>query len=234
MRATLSAGVLFGLIAAAAAAPVPKDDAPPPVTEKHLKASLQNLKELGLAFHNHHDATNFFPTDILDKTGKPLLSWRVAILPYIEEDVLYRQFKLNEPWDSEHNKKLVEKMPKVYAPIRVRGKLGETFYQTFTGTDAVFGGKMKNPTILAITDGTSNTAMVVEAGTSVVWTKPADIPFDAKKAVPKLGGMFDGECHVLRCDGSVFLMKKNPDEDELKKLVMPNDGLLFDPAKLEK
>ncbi len=56
-----------------------------------------------------------FPTAaILDKNGKPLLSWRVALLPYIEQDALYRQFKLDEPWDSEHNKKLIAQMPKIY------------------------------------------------------------------------------------------------------------------------
>ena len=81
--------------------------------------SMNNLRQLMLALHNYHDAHGHFPTDIRDKDGKPLLSWRVHILPYIEQENLYRQFKLDEPWDSEHNKKLVKSMPKVFA---VRGR----------------------------------------------------------------------------------------------------------------
>src|SRR5262249_51556565 len=75
-----------------------------------------NLKEMALAMHNYHDVNGKFPpAAICDKQGKPLLSWRVAILPYVEQDNLYKQFKLDEPWDSEHNKKLIAQMPKVYA-----------------------------------------------------------------------------------------------------------------------
>src|SRR3954451_11443436 len=107
-------------------------------------------------------------------------------------------------------------MPKLYEPIRVKAKAGETFYQTFTGKGALFVDHKSPFKIGNIPDGTSNTALVVEAGVPVIWSKPADIPFDEKKAPPKLGGMFDGECNVVRGDGSVFRLKKNPDEKELK------------------
>src|SRR5262249_30142494 len=77
--------------------------------------SANNLKQIGLAMHNYHDVNGAFPpAAVCDKTGKPMLSWRVLILPYIEQDALYKEFKLDEPWDSEHNKKLLAKMPKVY------------------------------------------------------------------------------------------------------------------------
>src|SRR5207249_2796575 len=76
--------------------------------------SQNNLKQIGLAMHNYHDTYRHFPPQALtDKNGKPLLSWRVAVLPFIEQDNLYRQFKLDEPWDSEHNRKLLERMPKL-------------------------------------------------------------------------------------------------------------------------
>ena len=157
----------------------------------------------------------------------------MAILPYIEEEALYKEFKLDEPWDSENNKKLIAKMPKLYAPIRAQAKEGETFYQMFSGPGTLLEPK-KKVKILGITDGTSNTGLVFEAGDPVIWTKPADMPFDAKKQLPKLGAHFDGACHVVLCDGSVIRMKKNPDEAELKKLIQPADGEVLDLDKLTK
>jgi hypothetical protein len=232
MRATLTCAVLFAGLAVSAA-PVPKDLPVPAVTDEHLKASRQNLKEIALAFHNHHDANMRLPNNVRDKNGKALLSWRVQILPYLEEDKLYLEFKLDEAWDSDHNKKLIEKMPKHYAPIRVKAKAGETFYQVFTGAGAPFGGKQA-PGFVGITDGTSNTGMVFEAGAPVIWTKPDDLVFDAKKALPKLGGLFDGDFHVAVCDGTVVLMKKDYDAGEMKKFITHNGGEILDIDKLKK
>ena len=228
MRATLTCAVLHGLVFAVPAA----DD--PPVTKKDIDTSLNNLKQIGLAFHNYYSAYDRFPGNIYSKDGKALLSWRVAILPFIEEEKLYKQFKLDEPWDSDANKKLIARMPKLYAPLRVKAKEGETFYQVFVGDKALFGDKGPRFKINNIPDGTSNTGMVFEAGEPVVWTKPADLPFDEKKALPKLGGLFDGECLVVMCDGSVRHLKKDADEKELKKLIMPADGEVIDFSKLEK
>jgi hypothetical protein len=226
--------LLTGL--AAGAAPVPKDTLPiPPVTEEHLKASKENLRRIALAAHNYESTNGFFPTNVADKNGKALLSWRVAILPYFQDDdgKLATQFRLNEPWDSDHNKALIEKMPAVYAPVRVKAKAGETFYQVFAGPGTPFGGKRGLP-IVAITDGTSNTAMAVEGGTPVVWTKPDDLPYDPKKPLPKLGGLFDGDFHAALCDGSVVLMKKDYDAGEMRKLITHADGEVLDIDKLKK
>jgi Protein of unknown function (DUF1559) len=87
-----------------------------PITKKDLLISTNNLKQIALAFHSYHDATNGLPSNITDKDGKPLLSWRVAILPYVEESQVYKQFNLEEPWDSATNKKLIEKMPSCIPP----------------------------------------------------------------------------------------------------------------------
>src|SRR5262245_4741316 len=188
-----------------------------------LGLSQHNLKRIGIAFHSFHDANLSFPIDLATAEGKPLLSWRVVILPYLGEKELYKQFMLNEPWDSEHNRKLIQRIPRVYAPLRVRAKEGETFYQVFTGKDAVFApGKLRR--IHSIADGTSNTGLVFESSEPVIWTRPADMAFDENKPLPKLGGMFGGECNVVLCDGWVARIKKDADEVQLKRLIMPNDG----------
>ena len=103
-----------------------------------IALSQRNLKQISLAFYNFHTATLSMPANLATADGKPLLSWRVVILPYLGEEDLYKQFKLNEPWDSAHNRKLIPKMPRVYAPFRVKAKEGETFYQVFTGPKTLF------------------------------------------------------------------------------------------------
>ncbi len=220
--------VASGVLAVTAiAAPVPKDQLPAP-TAKELNTSRNNLIQIGLAGHNYHDAMGKLPQDIVDANGKPLLSWRVQLLPYLEQNDLYKQFKLDEAWDSDHNKPLVEKLPKVYAPIRVKAEKGHTFYRGFNGSGAVVARSVFEPgqklTIITITDGTSNTVWAVEAGESTVWTKPGDLPFDPKKDLPKLGGLFDGEFHVLMCDGSVRRAKKDFDKDTFKMMVTRAGG----------
>ena len=157
------------------------------------------------------------PKDITDKNGKALLSSRVAILPYIEQDPLYKQFKLNEAWDSDNNKKLLEKMPTTYAPPLGKFAKGQTLYQSFSGPGALMGGKPVK--FQNITDGTSNTFMVIEAGDAVDWSKPADVAFDAKKPLPKLGGIFDGAFNVAMCDGSVRFVAKGVNSENLKKYI---------------
>ncbi|HEY1188451.1 MAG TPA: DUF1559 domain-containing protein [Gemmata sp.] len=220
------------LLGALVAVPAGAQDEPP--SFKEMAASQNNLKQIVLAVHNFHDANDKFIDDIRDKDGKPLLSWRVALLPYIEENPLYESFKLDEPWDSDTNKKLIAKMPKIYAPIRVKAKPGETFYQTFTGKGTLFGEKGPLYKLTNIPDGSSSTALVVEAGAPVIWSKPADIAFDEKKPLPKLGGMFDGLLHTALCDGSVRRVRADFDADEMKKFIMPADGAKVDFKKLSK
>jgi hypothetical protein len=223
------------LAAGLVAIPALGSEDPPPITKKDVAASQNNLKQIGLAMINYSDTYNGrMPTDIRDKDAKALLSWRVAILPFIEEENLSKEFKLDEPWDSANNKKLITKLPKVYAPVRVKAKEGETFYQVFSGENALFGPKKSPRFPASIPDGTANTGLVFEAGEPVIWSKPADLPFDEKKPLPKLGGLFDGECNVVLCDGSVKRLSKKPDEKELKKFIMPADGFTIDLDKIEK
>ena len=75
---------------------------------------MNNLKQIALAMHNYEATYGHFPHDITDKDGKPILSWRVAILPFIEQDNLYKQFKLDEPWDSREQLKWSQVAIKLY------------------------------------------------------------------------------------------------------------------------
>ena len=212
------------LAAVALAAPGPKDKESPlePIKPEMRKKSVENLKEIGLAFHNFHDTVGTLPTNEVGKDKKPLLSWRVQILPYIEQVDLYKQFKLDEPWDSDHNKKLIDKMPAIYAPVRGRAKAGETFYQGFSGAHGMLKSG-ERITFAAITDGLSNTLMVVESGKPVIWTKPDDMPFEGKD-VPLLGGMFDGAFTAVMGDGAPRRFKKGIDPEMIKRLIDPRDG----------
>jgi hypothetical protein len=201
--------------------------------------SINNLRQILLAFHNFHDTMGFMPpATIYSQDGKPLLSWRVAILPYIEEDKLYKQFKLDEPWDGPNNKKLLEKMPKVYAPIKTKTKQPYmTYYQVFTGPLAPFQMipdfskpfGARGPRLPAsFPDGTSNTLLVVEAAEAVPWSKPQDLVYDEKKPVPKLGAEFSGGFLGALGDGSVRFFPNKLDEQILRYLIMPADGMPID------
>jgi hypothetical protein len=192
-----------------------------PITDKQLATSSNNLQQIALAFHNYHDVNGELPTNVRSKDKKPLLSWRVQILPLIEQDQLYKQFNLDEPWDSEHNIKLVEKIPDIFVPVRGKTDKGMTFYQTFGGKH----GWMQPGATLpgSFPDGTSNTFLVAEAARPVIWTKPDDMEFDGKK-VPALGGIFDGRFHAARGDGSVSRFRKDVAADTLKILIDPADG----------
>jgi len=163
------------------AAPVPKgkEAEPPPATDQQRDQAQNNLRLIMLAFHNYESAYQSFPGDILDKNKKPLLSWRVAILPYLDDDggpELFKQFAIDEPWDSKTNKPLIAKMHKYFAPVRVKAEEGHTFYRGFTGNGTAFVAGKRNR-IADITDGTSNSIGIIEAGEAVIWTKPDEMPF---------------------------------------------------------
>ena len=165
--------------------------------------SLNNLKRLALGMISYGDARGRLPPAALsDKAGKPLLSWRVALLPYLEQGSLYKEFKLDEPWDSDHNRKLLRKMPAVYKPpLKPAGwKPNATYYQVFVGDQTLFPpGKPLRLSDLGA--GTTNTLMIVEAGEAVPWTKPEDLPYDPARPLPMLGGLFHNGFQAVMADG---------------------------------
>jgi hypothetical protein len=188
--------------------------------------SQNNLKQIGLAIHGYQDAYRSFPPAYrASKDGKPLLSWRVLILPFIEQENLYREFHLDEPWDSEHNKKLIDRMPKTYRSPASSAAPGMTNYLTVRGKDTAFPGE-QGVKIAEITDGLSNTIMLVEASDrkAVIWTKPDDLEFNEKNPIDGLLGLWSGGFQAALCDGSVRMIKRTIDPDVLKNLFIRNDG----------
>jgi hypothetical protein len=210
--------------------PLPKADDPKDI-RKLKERSILNLKQIGLAVHNYHSVFNHLPNNILGADKKPLLSWRVQLLPYLEQNDLYREFKLDEPWDSEHNLKLLRKVPEVYRTGTEAKNSHGTYYQGFAGADTVFppGQQLS---MADITDGTANTILVVEGGTPVPWTKPVDLPYAADKPLPKLGGVFKDGTHTVLVDGSVFAIKRDCDEKLLRLAITRNDNQVLDILKL--
>jgi len=202
------------------AAPPPKDTTAVPdetvaaepagtsdVEKARLRAkSLTNLKMIALALHNYESVHGSFPRNVHDDKGKAILSWRVQLLPFLENNKLSEQFRTDEPWDGKNNKALLDKMPDVFASPRVTVKAkGYTVYQGFTGDGAFFGSN-RPLGIQHIADGTSNTLFAVEATSAVPWTKPADVPFDPKKDLPDFGKAFDGKPLGAMLDGSVRVL----------------------------
>jgi hypothetical protein len=188
--------------------------------------SANNLRQLGIAMHVYMDNNKSFPAAAsYDKQGKPLLSWRVHLLPHVGESSLYKEFHLDEPWDSEHNQKLIAKIPAIYqSGNRIFTAAGKTRYLAPLGKDTIFPGN-KAITIKDITDGTSNTIMLVEVvpARAVVWTKPDDLKIDPKKP---LIGLVDKnkQFQVLFADASVRMLPADIDPMKLWALFTRNGG----------
>jgi hypothetical protein len=191
--------------------------------------SMNNIKQMALALHNYHDANGSFPpTGNLGKDNKPLLSWRVHILPYIEQDNLYKQFKLDEPWDSETNKALIEKMPAIFKSPAQKLDDGKTTYLAPMAKDTVIAPG-KGTRIADITDGTSNTIMIVESSddAAVIWTKPDDLDTAGAEVLKKLLGHYETGFIAGFADGSVRFVGKAIDMPMLKALFTRNGGELI-------
>lgn len=189
---------------------------------------VSNLKRIGLAMHNYHQAYGRFPRQAtLSPSGKPLLSWRVQLLPFLDENQLYSEFHLDEPWDSEHNKALITKMPAVFACPKSHHALidGKTCYQVPHGKGTILSGE-NGGRLQDFTDGTTRTIMAVETGddSAVIWTKPDDWQVGEDVSYAPLLGHHAGGTNILFADGSLRFVKDTIRLKILKALITRDGG----------
>jgi Protein of unknown function (DUF1559) len=181
--------------------------------------TVNNLMFMGLAMHNFAAMNGGrFPSAAIRKNGKPLLSWRVAILPYLEQFALFERFHLDEAWDSPHNASLLKEMPGVYAPVA----LGETrpystHYQWIVGPGSLLNGD--EGTRMDVNIFGKLSLMVVEAAEAVPWTKPEDLSYDDEKPLPGLGGPFEDGSYATFGDGSVRFLSEDHAPETLRALI---------------
>jgi len=197
---------------------------------------FQSLKPLGLAMYSYQEAHGRFPAAAIQgPDGKPLLSWRVALLPYILENDLYRSFKLDEPWDSPHNKPLLEKMPLLFAPPHPPGPApgggSVTHYRVFVGAGTPFEGG-RGPRLEDFSDGVDRTILITESDEAVPWTKPDELSYDQDKPLPPLGGGPRGSFLILMADGSVRSIPADIDPALLRQAITRNDKQPVDLKRL--
>ena len=215
---------------------MPFSAAPKAAAESTAK---NNLKMILLAFHNYHDTHQTFPPAYnLGSDGKGLLSWRVHILPFIEQAELHKQFHLNEPWDSDHNKKLIPLMPATYASsddAELKSQ-GRTRYVIPFGSGLAFEGE-DGIKIADFLDGTSNTIVVVEVTSdpfaSVVWTQPSELVVDLNEPFRSLAGSRGDHFLAGMADGSVRAIKNSVLAETLKALFTRKGGEVIPPAALQ-
>lgn len=188
---------------------------------------MNQLGEIGTAMLQHEDATGVLPAAITAADGTPLLSWRVAILPFIDRNSLYEQFHLDEPWDSEHNRSLIPLMPEIYACPSADVEPGRTTYLLLDGPGAAFepknlrpgaGGRIRGLRKADLDGAAAATIMVVDASASraVEWTRPAELslsPREAAALAPGESGHGRGMRVAVFVDGGVRMLDSDAETD---------------------
>lgn len=196
--------------------------------------SINNMKQLALAMHNYAAAYNHLPPAVLTgPDGKTKYSWRVALLPFLDQNNLYNQYKRDEPWDSENNKKVLAKMPALFRCPSDNPKSLNTSYFAVVGRQTLYHDDT-GTAFKQVTDGLSNTILFVDAKRDIPWTKPEDIEVPADKPLPKFGGWFDKSVLVAIADGSVRAIPDTTKEDLLRALLSRAGGEVVTTADLNK
>jgi hypothetical protein len=208
--------------------------------------SKVSLGQIGAALQAYQNENGRLPPAVVyGKGGQPLYSWRVLLLPYLVEDDLYKQFHRDEPWDSPHNKPLLEPIPTEYRPaLGGDDGPGLTRYQVLVGPGTAF--ERDGLTWADFPDGLAGTLLVVEAGEAVPWSKPADLAYDPAGPLPPLGGVFTKPvhffCYELRrepgfnacfADGTTRFIAGKTGEKTIRALITRNGGEKIDVTRLD-
>ncbi len=176
------------------------------------KANMKNIMLSLLVYVEQH--RKLPGRAILSEEGKPLLSWRVQMLPYLEAGYLTDQFHLDEPWDSPHNIKLLDQMPDIFkSPLSTSKDPTKTNYVLAVGKDTTFpdfkAERLPNASSLTIA------VVEVDDAHAVPWTKPDD--YDVKNLPKGLAGGV-GLFNAANFDGSVRSLPSELKLDLLKAL----------------
>jgi hypothetical protein len=187
-----------------------------------------NLKQIAIALHNYYDVYDTLPPAyVADENGKPLYSWRVLILPYIEQANMYEQFDKTKAWDDPANRRFLEMMPAVYACPSAGERGQHTNYAAVFGPRCVFHGT-EGTTFRDITDGASNTLLVGEVhGAAIPWTAPIDVDVTRHPTLgdPKgFNSAHEGGCQFCMGDGSVHFIAHVVNPQTLQWLFEKDDG----------
>jgi len=209
------------------------------LAEAESDESTQNLDEIGQAILAYEAANQKLPQNSYDDQGRPLLSWRVHLLPYMKQADLYKKFRLNEPWDSQRNRPLLDEMPGEFQVSNTTNPSNrKTYYRGFCHEGAAFekpkNGKAAPPLSLAggFPDGTAITVLVVEAGDPVEWTRPDDLDWSAGQPRPSLGGVNPkrGFFLAVMADGKVKRIRRDVNDNTLRLLIDRRDGTPIPPG----
>lgn len=196
---------------------------------------MNNVRQLCLASLNHESAHRRFPSNIAinNPEAGENLSWRVHLLPFLDRQDLYDQFKLDEPWDSPNNRALIPQMPEYYQHPQLQEDLAEGFTVFHMPTSpagseapAVLVEGEQGITFDALTDGSSNTILILEVSKSeaVPWTKPQDWQFDPNNPSRGVGDTFPRTFIAGMCDGSTHSMDTQMSAEALKPLFTRSAG----------
>lgn len=191
-----------------------------------MRAS-NSLLAIGQAMLAHEEQNGTLPlSHSVDREGRPLLSWRVHLLPYLDQTELYQAFHLDEPWDSPHNLKLLPRMPEVYemSPVEPTVPPHLTRFQVLVGPGAAFEDQRCLRTADDFLDDPEETFLVVIAASPVLWTKPEDLAYQPEGSVPVLYHFVHRGCVAAMAHGSVRSYSRSATESTLRACISRSAG----------
>ncbi|MEZ6140230.1 MAG: DUF1559 domain-containing protein [Zavarzinella sp.] len=192
----------------------------------NMAKSTNNCKQILVGFHAYNDVNDRIPEPyVIDEQMNVNrdLSWRVSLLPYIEQDNIYRSIDLSAEWDSPENLKYTTMYIPTYSPPYLGRLDNQTPYRSFVGQDTVFDFSRKVQ-INRIPDGSSNTLIFVETTDTVPWASPQDIPYKRGMNFPSFGPASGRHFLVAMADGSVKRMRKSVSPQIIHGLITINGG----------